>query len=109
MSAALAQVYDTAAELVGTDGGWFQLCDGGANGRFCMITAIHAAAVQLDAPVADIYGPIYPLLGNPVDEDGLARGEQCIGEWNDALDRTQAEVVAKLHEAAEIQRREVAS
>ncbi|MGI4744926.1 MAG: DUF6197 family protein [Janthinobacterium lividum] len=98
----VAEVLDAAADLLTSEGAWTQgaqarradgkqvMADGPNAVCWCLIGATEAADPEYFGTDADRV--LYHLLG--VD----------IVEWNDAPGRTQAEVVAKLREAATLAR-----
>lgn len=104
----VADVLDKAADLIEPEGAWTQ----GAYARDALgkdvnpneefITVPDAACWCLHGSICHVVGGknMWPWLRNPV------RCELPDTEWNDAPERTQAEVVAKLREAATLARNE---
>ncbi|RYG90143.1 MAG: hypothetical protein EON59_00755 [Alphaproteobacteria bacterium] len=104
----VAEVLDAAADLIEPEGAWTKGAFArdisgkdtslfGYRGKavcWCLLGATQEAAGDDDDGVADHF--FAQFLGAAA-QDGLA----C---WNDAPERTQAEVVAKLREAAELAR-----
>jgi hypothetical protein len=98
----ISEVLSRAADLLAKDGAW----SGG--GSYHSGGGCHCTALAIDHVAGDI--------GNPDGERarkffanflGLAGGfveTTAIYRWNDDPERTQAEVVAKLREAAELAR-----
>lgn len=97
----IGDVLDKAADLIEPEGAWTQEAYGrDANGLecqvveeavcFCAMGAIYKAAGKIGEfeHDADLIAPLALLLDEGIDD------------WNDAPGRTQAEVVAKLREAA---------
>jgi hypothetical protein len=87
----IADVLERAADLIEPEGAWTQGSYGGGHLPTCMGGAVNIARGRQawETPAGD---PIAAFLA------------QCLGQkvafWNDAPERTQAEVVAKLREAA---------
>lgn len=86
----LAEVLDAAANLIEPEGAWTQH-EWGHDGCYCLDGALMAAKGT---------GYTFPEL----DLIREVTGAESAIHWNDADHRTQAEVVAKLREAAELAR-----
>jgi hypothetical protein len=89
----VADVLERAADLIEPEGAWTQGDYVGPNGRcWCVLGAIKRAG----------------HFHNDINPAALALkdvvGKTWLHEWNDAPERTQAEVVAKLREAATLSR-----
>lgn len=101
----VAEVLSRAADLIEPEGKWTQGClfrDAEGKGLrpsdsgkscFCMAGAL----VQIGGPWASAWN----FLDDALPKVGFGNRT---GAWNDAPERTQAEVVAKLREAAELAR-----
>lgn len=105
MSRSIADILDAAATLIEPEGAWVQHdyalnSDGGI------------AEAASDAVCYCVLGAISVAMGaGPTDEAGYEEQRffrsitgSTIPEWNDAPERTQAEVVPKLREAAALAR-----
>jgi hypothetical protein len=79
-------VYEKAAQLI-EECGWFQGTAVGPGGELCMLGAIDSAG--------ELVGDGGPGLSRIYADLGLTN----VANWNDAPDRTKAEVLAKLREA----------
>lgn len=93
----IADTLEAAAKLIEPEGAWTQGVWGDANSCMCAEGAIYAA-VGRD-----------PMRGRESIADGASKflakllpfhDGNAIAHWNDAPERTQAEVVIKLREAA---------
>jgi len=100
----IADILDKAAEIIEPEGAWTQhyYARGKSGNRvssrraarcFCALGAINFAAGH--NPDVDYIPAIHAL-------EPFVKGEDAfdVPDWNDAPERTQAEVVAKLREAA---------
>lgn len=96
MTKTVSEILDAAADLIEPEGAWTQgyfgmwdgstcFCAVGAIGRAAGFRRIDEAENWVEANAADLLG----------------MGWFGLEDWNDRPDRTQAEVVAKLREAAE--------
>src|SRR4051794_26374328 len=92
-----SELLGRAAELIEPEGAWTQYIEEslGVNGQrcYCMVGAIHQAAQD-----SDFDG----LNGAYISGRAVTNGSMVF--FNDAPNRTQAEVVAKLREAAALAR-----
>jgi hypothetical protein len=84
----VAEVLDAAADLIEPEGAWTQ-GEWGSDGCWCLDGALMAAKGSCQT------WPELEAVRNAIGPEC----ETAIG-WNDAPERTQAEVVAKLREAA---------
>ena len=97
MSQNIADILDRAADLIEPEGAWTQMDWGNREDCFCMLGAVaYAAGIDPDSPwsgnpACEARVPLTEVIGVPIFE---------LTEWNDTPGRTQAEVVAKLREAA---------
>lgn len=101
----IADVLDAAADLIEPEGAWT---------TETVASTADGNSVLSDNPQAVCFcamGAIFRCGGDPVGADKFFGGTICpgggwghIGPWNDAPERTQAEVVAKLREAAALAR-----
>jgi hypothetical protein len=116
VSPAIAEILEKAASLIEPEGAWIQIH--AATRRdgtlahytdaecFCLHGAISAAAYSMVGaegcghPSARAYTFVCDLVRQETGAGGAI-------EWNDAPGRTQAEVVAKLREAAALTREQV--
>lgn len=97
MSKTVAEILDAAAALIEPEGMWGQGVSGGCRGQHCADTAIYRVANDLTLGERDDVRRFFAkLIGGDTHWDTF--------RWNDAPERTQAEVVAKLREAAELAR-----
>lgn len=85
MTLTVAEVLEKAASLIEPEGAWTQ---GGWTNRNAVLRAIDRAAFDFRSRES-----ARKFLRKAI-------GTRAIARWNDALGRTQAEVVAKLREAA---------
>jgi len=106
----VADVLERAADLIGPEGAWTQ----GAYARTADAEYLDAGLIPSDATCFCAAGAIARVAGSAgmfsyADRVGLVagfgHGTSIIG-WNDDPERTQAEVVAKLREAAALARTE---
>jgi hypothetical protein len=93
----VADSLEKAADLIEPEGAWTQGCyarlaDGETTGSFNPDAVCWCAlgAIQKTGGGRDAFSALYDMMP----ADGL------VSPWNDAPERTQAEVVAKLREAA---------
>lgn len=93
----VAEVLERAADLIEPEGRWRQKNGGVRGACWCASTAIDAAHPDGFAPDAQRF------LANLV-SPGAGLAIVRVWYWNDAPERTQAEVVAKLREAAALAR-----
>ena len=107
---AVADVLERAADLVEPEGAWTQEAYARTASRTPLGWGAHPSAVcwcALGAIDAQQAGPIWAraayMLADAVGAK-RTRFNSEIGAWNDAPHRTQAEVVAKLREAAALAR-----
>lgn len=94
----VADILDKAADLIEPEGAWMQGDYGGHHlGCYCALGAIRAVGGYAHDinPAAYILQQVVPA--------------KFAHEWNDAPERTQAEVVAKLREAAKLAREQVSA
>lgn len=103
--ASVAEVLEKAADLIEPEGAWTQgqLARGKSGravdefgshaARFCAYGAI-CRVTRYNAPHVDAIGTLQRAIGR----------DRSITRWNDQRDRTQAEVVSKLRDAAAIAR-----
>lgn len=92
-----ADILEKAADLIEPPGKWGQGCLGGKRGEHCADTAIFKIARQLRSERrAEVRIFFAKFVGGHNSFDTY--------RWNDAPERTQAEVVAKLREAAALAR-----
>lgn len=95
----VADVLEAAADLIEPEGRWAQDIFYKRGDCYCLVGALREAAGAGSA-IAVERGPI-------ADAVHAARGPDdrvMLHDWNDAPGRTQAEVVAKLREAASLSR-----
>lgn len=109
----VADILDRAADLIEPEGRWMQRHAGrDAKGRivdpdridaavcFCAVGAIwKAVGGMTDANKRFVIDECFPPVHRAI------RRERGIGTWNDHPKRTQAQVVAKLREAAALARK----
>lgn len=104
MTKTISEILFAAADLIEPEGKWTQGCSArNAEGNsasatrpdavcWCAVGAIWCAAESHTSKLADAAtDELEQVLGGLI----------AVGKWNDAPERTQAEVVAKLREAAE--------
>lgn len=97
MTNSIADVLDKAADLIEPEGAWLGgTCTAGC---YCAWSAILAVTGKKGSD-ADATVPGVLLFAKLVG----ASNSHGIWRWNDAPERTQAEVVAKLREAAQLAR-----
>jgi hypothetical protein len=108
----VADVLERAADLIEPEGAWIQRnyysrqdgkwCHGWRDADcFCLVGALTAAA-RVHTPSTVEKGPIADTIKSVLPVESLRddKGREGIFVWNDAPERTQAEVVSKLREAA---------
>lgn len=103
-----ADVLLAAAELLEKPGAWTQNTFG-LGDCYCVRSAISAAAGQPyrsagDGPAELALAKTLPGFDTTRDGDLFGHSGSVIVRWNDATERTQSEVVAKLREAAALAR-----
>lgn len=114
----IAEVLERAADLIEPEGAWTQgafsrdangdadATDDGITAKnpvcWCALGAV--AAVCEEDPAGNIYTPSSPSLPNAIRKLLNAHIGNYVEDWNDDPDRTQAEVVQKLREAARLAR-----
>lgn len=99
-----SEILSKAADLIEPEGAWMQ--GGYSNGVtvvsgscWCAAGAVYAAHGNWRDPVArDAVRVLYTALNLPYDDED----DDVIGAWNDAPERTQAEVVSALRQAAHL-------
>jgi len=102
----IADVLERAADLIEPEGKWTQ----GESARTADGQVVFAP--HKDAVCWCLYGAIAQVGGANCDFNSttylasrfIEKGEETLAAWNDAPERTQAEVVAKLREAAALAR-----
>lgn len=107
----VADVLDRAADLLTPEGAWTQGAFGrDANGEPCGLSQLERAVCYCLVGATDAAASDDLNLSCAAD-DALSAllGERSVSTWNDAPERTQAEVVAKLREAADLARTGAAS
>jgi hypothetical protein len=90
----LADIFDEAADLIEPEGAWVRHTAGDRRTCFCMASAIGVAAGNIDGPNDYFY------LARDMVSKVVPESVTPMVDFNDAPGRTQAEVVAKLREAA---------
>ncbi len=92
----VAETLDKARALI--EAGWAQH-HYEINGCYCALGAIEAAAGRDWRQAAEVVAPLAAAIGRPAGD-----GDREIGGWNDAPERTQAEVIQAFKEAAALAR-----
>jgi len=101
----IADILDKAADLIEPEGAWTQGFElSGKDGCHCAATAIEAVVHEVSEPELDAGLDAYDAF-EPMEFFAQIVGFRqsiwgTIWYWNDAPERTQAEVVAKLREAS---------
>lgn len=97
----IADVLERAADLIEPEGAWTQGRFGSrAAGCYCAYGAMIEAYRDFGEPNSGLYSNLYTSATRCL-EDAIGGR---VAAFNDAPDRTQAEVVAKLREAAALAR-----
>jgi hypothetical protein len=98
----VADILEKAADIIEPEGAWTQgtYCDDELDGRrLCLVGAV-ASALGTNAYDAEKW-----IVRNRIATRYFGREEEgWLISWNDAPDRKQSEVVAKLREAASLAR-----
>jgi hypothetical protein len=113
----IADILDRAADLIEPEGAWIQgrlSNSGDTRGKatcFCVVGAIYAAAGEDDEKAADHARDVLAQTLGYADDNPSPEfaGDTPVVAWNDTPKRKQAEVVAKLREAAAKARAEAAN
>lgn len=102
----VADVLDAAADLIAPEGAWGQGGYQPRKGCFCILGALAKASGHSPENIW-----LYPVSNSARSAIADAIGTDISGivNWNDAPERTQAEVVVKLREAAALARQEQAA
>lgn len=106
MSAAVAAILQRAADLIAPEGAWIQGSFGRPGECYCVRGAIGAASGSVFLADGHAASEIAfaASIGRPHGTDNAA-GCSLV-TWNDSPDRTQAEVVQALRDAAALARAE---
>jgi hypothetical protein len=97
MGKTVSEILFAAADLIEPEGAWTTGSFRGTGPCFCILGALAQVGVGdafrgnfIEGPLAEAHDLLASVIGEPF-----------VDHWNDREGRTQAEVVAKLREAAE--------
>ena len=104
----IAAKLDEARALIEPEGAWTQgKYARGKSGREAKATSKSAVCFCAMGAVGRVFDDSHPNLCTPgMPHLAKAAGTDCIYQWNDAPERTQAEVIEALRKAAELARQE---